>query len=109
MALISALQFFPRVRLGSEAVRGALLKTLPVHAALVAGTVADFMECGLVIGFGALELGPLGQHDVIAGHAVIRPLAVHLPDRDPAGPDDFLHVLLRFPLGNLPLLCARGA
>ena len=100
MALISALSSSRAYAWDPKPSRGALLKTLPVHATLVPGTVADFMECGLVIGFGALELGPLGQHDVIAGHVVIRPVAVHLPDRDPAGPDDFFHVLLRFPLGN---------
>ena len=86
-------EFFPRVRLRSEAVLDALVKTLPVHSIRVSGAVADLMEHGLVIAFRVLELGPLGQHNLVARHVVIGPIPVDFADRDPVCRNDVLDVL----------------
>ena len=54
-------EFFPRVRLRSEAVLDALVQTLPVQPVRVSGAVADFMERGLVIAFAFLNCARSGN------------------------------------------------
>ena len=63
------------------------------------------MERGLVIAFRILELRALGQHNLVPRHAVVGPVPVDFADLHTVRLDDFLHVLLRFPLrsGRRPL------
>ncbi len=70
-----------------------LMQTLPVHAVRVSGAMADLMEHGLVIAFRVLELGLLGQHNLVARHVVVGPVPVDFADLDPVRRNDILDVL----------------